>query len=366
MDNWLFKDLQQRVKELEQYNHLLQERLEHSEASRLELANSYEKQSRLMTQAIQDLEKAQIEAEIRNQDLQESLHSLQLMQTKLVASEKMSALGVLVAGIAHELNNPINFIYGNVSHAYSYVQSLIELLQLYQEIYPDPPDRIRQLSQKLDIEFIANDLFKLLNSMQLGSDRIRKLVVGLRTFSRLDEAEYKRADLHEGLDSTLMLLQHRLKGRSRHSGIQVVKHYRPLPKILCFPGLLNQVFMNILVNAIDAIEERQALQASNEDQEKIGSIEISTSVLDAGWIRISITDNGLGMSESAQRQVFNPFFTTKPPGKGTGIGMSISHQIIVERHGGRLDCFSEPGSGTTFVVHIPIQKDLCIGRSEEP
>lgn len=354
MNNLHLEHLQQQIKTLEKQNRLLRKELDYSEANRVKLENSYKIQSNFVNQALHRLEKSRIEAEARSQELQESLNHLQLMQTKLVESEKMSALGILVAGIAHEINNPINFIYGNISHAYVYLQNLVDLLHLYQETYPEPGDKITTLSQELDLDFVMKDLFKILDSMQVGSDRIRQIVSGLRTFSHLDQAAYKETDLHEGLDSALMLLQHRLKAHGMRPNISVLKHYEALPKIACFSGQLNQVFMNVLMNAIDAIEAGHAQQLHITDQQKSHWIKIYTSITPLGWARISISDNGSGMTEQVQHQIFNPFFTTKPPGQGTGMGLSISYQIIVENHGGKIDCFSRLGEGTEFVIQIPI------------
>lgn len=347
------EQLQNQIKELEKQNRILQKKLERSEFYRLELENSHEIQSQLMTQTIQSLEQDRLESEKRNQELQEALHHLKVMQSKLVESEKMSALGVLVAGIAHEINNPTNFIHANIEHADDYVKNLLEILNLYQELYPEPNPRIAARIAELDLDFVLEDLPKLLRSMRLGSDRIRGIVLGLRIFSRVDEAEYKEANLHEGLDSTLMILQHRMKPHHDHSEISVVKEYGQLPKISCFPGQLNQVFMNILVNAIDAIEERQEQDQLAQRPCEPGCITIQTTVVD-GWAKIVVRDNGIGMSETAARPIFNPFYTTKPVGKGTGMGLSISYQIVVKNHGGKLDCFSQPGEGTQFVIQIPI------------
>jgi two-component system, NtrC family, sensor kinase len=356
MDNLSFEQLQQRVKELEKHNRLLQKKLDRSESNRQELENSYEIQSKLVNQVIQGLEKSRAEAENRSQELQEAFNNLQMIQAKLVESEKMSALGVMVAGIAHEINNPINFIHANIDHAYTYVQYLIDVLNLYQEIYPQPDDQIKALMQELELEFVVSDLFQLLNSMKTGSDRIRKIVLGLRTFSRLDEAEYKKADLHDGLDSTLMLLQHRLKPKGDFPGITVIKNYGHLPRIPCYAGQLNQVFMNILVNAIDAIEELYSQQTLDGKQHHTGCITISTSIVDSQWVKIAIADNGLGMSEQVRQKIFNPFFTTKVVGKGTGLGMAISYEIIIEKHKGKLDCVSKLAQGTEFVIQIPLQQ----------
>ncbi|WP_427157071.1 ATP-binding protein [Aliinostoc sp. HNIBRCY26] len=356
MNDLSCEELQQRVKDLEKHNRLLQKKLERSESNRQQLENSHEIQSKLLNRTIQGLEKSRAEAEARSQELEDAFNNLQMMQAKLIEYEKMSALGVLVAGIAHEINNPVSFIHGNIHYAYSYVQNLVDMLSLYQKIYPEPDGQIKAKMEELEIDFIVSDLLQLLNSIKTGSDRIRDIVLGLRTFSRLDEAEYKKANLHDGLNSTLMLLQHRLKAHGDFPGITVIKHYGKLPRIPCFAGQLNQVFMNILVNAIDAIEERYAQQTTDKNQQNPGCIRINTSIADAKWVRIAIADNGLGMSEEIQQKIFNPFFTTKPVGKGTGLGMAISYQIIIEKHGGKLDCFSQLAQGTEFVIYIPLSR----------
>jgi two-component system, NtrC family, sensor kinase len=356
MDNMSFEQLQQRVKDLEKHNRLLQKKLERSESNRVDLENSYEIQSKLVNRVIQGLEKSRAEAETRSQELQEAFNNLQMIQTKLVESEKMSALGVLVAGIAHEINNPINFIHGNIDYAYTYVQILIDLLHLYQQIYPEPDYQITAQIKKFELDFVIKDLFQLLNSIKTGSDRITNIVLGLRTFSRLDEAEYKQTNLHDGLDSTLMLLQHRLKVKGNFPPITVIKNYGNLPPIPCFAGQLNQVFMNILANGIDAIEERYSQQTPKENQNHPGCITISTSIVDSQWAKIAIVDNGLGMPEQVQQKIFNPFFTTKAVGKGTGLGMAISYQIIIEKHRGKLDCLSKIAEGTEFIIQIPVKQ----------
>ncbi|MBF2064272.1 MAG: hybrid sensor histidine kinase/response regulator [Calothrix sp. C42_A2020_038] len=283
--------------------------------------------------------------EQRTQELQQTLVNLQKAQLQLVQGEKMSALGQLVAGIAHEINNPVNFIHGNISHVREYVQDLLQFLCLYQHHYPHPVDEIQKRAAEMDVEFLQQDLRKILNSMEIGSDRIRDLVLSLRNFSRLDEAECKQVDIHEGIENTLLILQHRLKAKPNFPAIQIIRDYTQLPEIECYPGQLNQVFMNIFSNAIDALEEA-----------KINSptITIRTSMI-TGWVIVSITDNGVGIPEDIRDKLFNPFFTTKPVGKGTGLGLSISYQIITEKHGGKIDCYSTLGQGTEFLMQIPIQ-----------
>jgi two-component system, NtrC family, sensor kinase len=300
-------------------------------------------------------------------DLEQALQELQQTQTQLVQSEKMSSLGQLVAGIAHEINNPVNFIHGNLKHASSYIHDLLAILDLYQTCYPAPDAKIQRALDDIDLEFVLLDLPKLLNSMRVGADRIREIVASLRNFSRLDEAEYKAVDIHEGMDNTLMILQNRLKAKPTMPAIAIVKHYDPLPPIECFPGQLNQVFMNILANAIDAIEEHwdtiPTAEAHPESQPIQPTITISTQAQGdpsgngkGDRVVIQITDNGPGIPEAVQQRLFDPFFTTKPVGKGTGLGMSISYQIVTERHNGSLRCLSKPGEGTNFIIEIPIRQ----------
>ena len=276
-------------------------------------------------------------------DLEQAFAELQQAQTRLIQTEKMSSLGQLVAGVAHEINNPVSFIYGNVKPATRYANSLVDLLKQYQKHYPNPPEDLAEELEDLDFEFITDDLLKLLASMKLGAERIRQIVSSLRTFSRKDEAEKKRVDIHDGLDSTLLILGHQLKAQQTRQEITVKKDYGELPSIVCYAGQLNQVFMNILSNAIDALENVSEPVLS-----------ISTAVV-KGQATIQISDNGAGMKAKVRSQIFNPFFTTKAIGKGTGMGLSISYQIVTERHGGSLTCDSIPGQGTTFTIQIPQQ-----------
>lgn len=285
---------------------------------------------------------------VQARQFSETLKQLRQNQAQIVQAEKMSSLGQLVAGVAHEINNPVNFIYGNLSHAVDYIQDLTNLLALYQKHYPQPVTEIQAKSEAIDLNFLIEDLPQLLASMRVGAERIQKIVLSLRNFSRMDEAEIKEVNVHEGIDSTLMILQNRLKAKSDRLAIAVVKNYGKLPDVECCAGQLNQVFMNLLANAIDALEE-SIVKAHNLTP----TITIYTEALNSDRIRIRFADNGLGVPEGVRQKLFDPFFTTKPVGKGTGLGLSISYQIITERHNGILKCVSFPEQGTEFVIEIP-------------
>jgi predicted ATPase/signal transduction histidine kinase/tRNA A-37 threonylcarbamoyl transferase component Bud32 len=285
----------------------------------------------------------------KNSRLEQTLDELKKTQLQLIQSEKMSSLGQLVAGVAHEINNPVSFIYGNIRHAEGYIQDLFDLLNLYQKYYPDQVPEIQDKIDSIDLEFIARDLPKIQKSMKVGTSRIQKIVESLRSFSRLDEASLKYVNIHEGIDNALEILQNRLRVTSNRPEIEVMKHYGQLPHIECYAGALNQVFMNILNNAIDAIEMAKS-------QSSTPCIQIWTEVVNNNEVKIRIADNGVGMTEEIASRVFDPFFTTKPVGQGTGMGMALSYQIVVDQHHGQLECVSRLSEGTEFVVQIPMRQ----------
>jgi signal transduction histidine kinase len=300
------------------------------------------------------------QALFQNEQIKQTLLELQHTQAQLIQTEKMSSLGQLVAGVAHEINNPVNFIYGNLTYTYEYAKDLLDLVHLYQQHYLNPPAEIQAELERIEPDFLMEDLSKVLSSMKIGADRIRQIVLSLRNFSRLDESEMKSVDIHEGIDSTLLILQSRLHSdrvwkETGNRDIQVIKEYGDLPLIECYAGQLNQVFMNILTNAIDALEEMMKQELGDFTP----TIKISTGVLDRNQVMIKIVDNGPGMTEEVKKKLFDPFFTTKSIGKGTGLGMAISYQII-EKHGGKLWYDSEPGKGAEFLIQIPVQQNLEI------
>ncbi|MBW4645648.1 MAG: hybrid sensor histidine kinase/response regulator [Goleter apudmare HA4340-LM2] len=288
----------------------------------------------------------------RTVELSQALQKLEQTQVQLVHNEKMSSLGRLVAGIAHEINNPVNFIYGNLQYAMEYNQNLLTLLELCQKNFSSLPSEIKFFLEKVDFDYLKQDLPKLLSSMEVGAERICQIVLSLRNFSRLNEADKKTIDIHEGIESTLLILQERLKGRVEQPEIQVIKEYGELPPVECYVGQLNQVFMNLLANAIDALEEQNS-QLLLRNKKEHPTIWIKTEKQHQDWVKICITDNGIGIKADLQSKIFDPFFTTKPVGKGTGLGLSISHKIIVEKHQGQLICCSEIGKGTEFVINLP-------------
>lgn len=298
----------------------------------------------------------------------QALQALQQTQAQLIQTEKMSSLGQLVAGVAHEINNPINFIYGNLDHTSNYTRDLLHLIGLYDQKYSDLDPEIQAFRQEIDLEFLVEDLQKMLDSMHIGAERIREIVLSLRSFSRLDEAEMKRVNIHDGIDSTLLILQNRLKAAVGHPPIEVIKEYGNLPLVECYAGQLNQVFMNVLSNAIDALDHFNRQRTAEEIAVNPATITIQTEVMNGSLsptsqtispsIVIRIRDNGQGIPLEHQTKLFDPFFTTKPVGQGTGLGLSISYQIVIDKHQGVLKCTSQPGKGAEFWIEIPVRHSL--------
>jgi signal transduction histidine kinase len=313
------------------------------------MVNVFNRMADSLDDAYSHLESKVVE---RTAKLEQTLTELKIAQSQMIQTEKMSSLGQLVAGIAHEINNPVSFIAGNLHHAEEYTNDLLGFIEKFQQNYPQPLPDMQKYIEEIDIDFLTEDLPNLLASMKIGSDRIHHIVLTLRNFSRLDEVGLKFVNIHEGIDSTLVILQHRLQANSEHPVIEVMRKFDDLPLIQCYPGELNQVFMNLLINAIGAIESRLV------KQQVIPQIWIKTEMVDSHAVLIQVSDNGIGMTEEVKTQIFNPFFTTKPVGQGTGLGLSISYQIIVEMHQGMIWCESKLGEGTTFYVQIPLRQDM--------
>lgn len=341
--NHMAQQLQTTLQQLETYSQTLEEKV---------------------IERTQQLEAAKGEAEINSLRLQETLDTLKWTQSQLVHTEKMSGLGQLVAGVAHEINNPINFIYGNLRYAHDYMQGLVKLVDLYQHEFPEPPASIQAEIKTTELDYLKADLQKLFTSMRVGVERIRAIILSLRNFSRLDESGCKPVDIHEGIESTLMILQSTLNtslnNRLHTTGIEVIRDYGQLPHVECYAKELNQVFMNLITNAIDALKGiGSKLSAHNpadaETTQSPPSITIRTETIDADWVRITIADNGPGIPDAVRSRIFDPFFTTKDVGKGTGLGLSISYNIVAERHGGKLYCHSSPGLGSEFMIEIPVR-----------
>ena len=316
-------------------------------------------------------EKYRLQAE----KLEHALQELKSTQSQLIQAEKMSGLGQLVAGIAHEINNPVNFIYGNLSYADTYTSELLSLVEVYRTYYPEPVEAVQAKLEEIDIDFLASDFVKLVGSIRIGAERIQGIVQSLNKFSRSDEEGCKSVDIHEGINSTLMILQSRLKATPSRPEIKVEKIFAHLPEVECYAGQLNQVFMNLLTNAIDALEEdaqeNGIWQVVNDKpkwirkDEKVSKILIQTEILTDNQIPdmqkcdrliVKISDNGKGIPEELRNRLFDLFFTTKPVGKGTGLGLSIAYQIITENHGGKLSFSSELGKGTEFTIEIPLNQ----------
>ncbi|MBP0029119.1 ATP-binding protein [Roseofilum sp. Guam] len=323
------------------------------------VANTFNNMAEQLSDSYQMMEQKVIdrttELEESNRQLKMVLAELKETQSQLIQNEKMSSLGQMIAGIAHEINNPVNFVYGNLNYCEQYINDLIYLINQYQKDYPQPSQGVQAVFEEIDLEFLKKDIKDILNSMKAGAIRIRDIVKSLRTFSRLDEAERKEVDIHEGIESTLMILQHRIKPNPDLGGIEIVKDYGDLPRVECYASQLNQVFMNVLANAIDALEDRVS-------SEQPGQITIVTQVTENRFLQIQIRDNGPGIDETTQDRLFDPFFTTKPVGKGTGLGLSISYQIVVNQHKGQLYYQSQLGEGTAFIIEIPCTQQMLISN----
>ncbi len=291
----------------------------------------------------------------RTAALSQALKDLQESQIQLVQTEKMSALGQLVAGVAHEINNPVGFIHGNLGHASVYFQAMTKLIELYQQHYPYPVAEIQEEIAAMDLQHILSDLPNLISSMKEGVQRIRNISTSLRNFSRADSDRKVYCNIHDGIDSTIMILKHRLKASESRPNIEIIKNYDDLPELECFSGQLNQVFMNLLANAIDALEESNLGRSYLEIEANPNKIWIQSSLTeDKNHVLIRIKDNGLGMSAEVQQKIFDHLFTTKPVGQGTGLGLSIARQIVVDKHGGTLEVNSTPKEGSEFIIQLPL------------
>ncbi len=342
-----------RLQALEKENRILQKKLARAQINLTQIQTSRQQAEALLKASIRELQESRQVLKNREKELEAALLNVQSIQGQLMMAEKMSSLGVLVAGVAHEINNPVSFISGNLDYVERYTQSLLHLLELYERHNPNHHPEIQNWCEDIDLNFVVEDFPRLIRSMKMGSDRIKEIVLSLRTFSRHDEADFKTVDIHDGIESTLVILGHRLKAEGHRPAIDVIRKYGEIPPIECYAGQLNQVLMNIIGNAIDALDEAREQSSGTCDR----TITIQTRLV-TSCLTISIADSGNGIPDAVRSHIFDPFFTTKPVGKGTGMGLSISYQIITEKHHGRLDCVSEVGKGSEFVLTIPVRQTL--------
>ncbi|HEY9632736.1 MAG TPA: response regulator [Coleofasciculaceae cyanobacterium] len=330
-----------------------------------ELQRQLNEQNTRLHEEICFRQKSEAREREKAQELELILEELKRTQAQLIQSEKMSSIGQMVVNIASEINNPTSFIYGNLPLARQYFQDLTSLIELYKQTYPYATPEIQYLTSEIDLNFLIEDWKKLIDSMQVGAERIQEIVLSflsLRNFSQLDELELKPVNLNENINNILLSSQHRLNAEGARSSIEVIKDYGQLPLVTCYASPLNQVFMNLLNNAIDALESQPSPRIITISTSVVSSSEQETT--DNGqrttdFVVIRVADNGPGMSEEVLHKIFDPFFTTKPVGSGAGLGLSISYQIVVNRHGGQLRCHSTPGQGTEFVIELPIAPGKC-------
>ncbi len=306
--------------------------------------------------ALRERKKAELALQQKSQDLQQALQDLRQAQLQMVQSEKMSALGNLVAGVAHEMNNPLGFIAASLKQVKPTIADIVEHLGLYQKSLPNKSEEILDHAEEIDLDYSLEDLPKMLDSMSMACDRLKNISTSLRTFSRADQDYKVPFNIHQGIDSTILILKHRLKANEQRPAIEVVKNYGNLPQVECFPGQLNQVFMNLFANAIDALEESNSGRSFEQIQTNPNRI-IITSLVKDKQVQVKIADNGKGMTEAVKQKIFDHLFTTKAVGKGTGLGLAIAQQIVVEKHGGSIQVNSVPGEGTEFAILLPIKAD---------
>jgi signal transduction histidine kinase len=338
--------------QIRQLTKQLQQEISERIAAEVALQQANQELERRVEERTAKLARSEAKLRLRTQQLEHSLEDLQHTQSQLVQAEKISSLGQLVAGVAHEVNNPLGFIAGNLSHVKEYVRDLFRVLKIYQHELPNPSEEMAEELEEAELDFLMEDLPKMLDSMQVGVDRLQGIMSSLRTFTRVDKEDKQLADIHAGLDSTFMILQHRLKANPQRPEIQVLKKYGALPPIRCYGGQLNQVFMNLIANAIDALDECSQGKTFAELETNPNTICVQTETI-GDRISIRISDNGNGMNLETQDRIFESFYTTKPAGKGTGLGLSISRQIVRDKHGGELTCISTLDKGTEFIIEFP-------------